>query len=332
MPTGAEYLQQFIAMFDPKVEGQPAREEAILKAYETGNVPAYMARSRWKPVIVSGLIGGKKRTLQYDVSPWMEVGTEPGLIIPMQPATLQTLADRFKALIPSTKIVLDAFLQADVRIPLQTPGAPFIIPGPPSTIAPPAADMQTPQAFGAHDALVKKALLGRSPGDHLIAGHSKNVVVGPNRSASQLAIYGGWSGLSAPDPTKFVDGWFWQPYPGPHPSTWVDYSQCSFLVGRDAQLDGMPVDLATIFIDSTLHPLVSTQGPFTPRFPNAGLTGASNIGGSGTPGVYPPAASAGRADFGWKDAAFAAAMIGGVYLVGWGLFAWNALPSRGAWR
>ena len=326
---GTDYLARFAAIYDPKVEAQPAIQAAILQAFADGDVSAYIAKSSWRPVTVNATIDGKKRSLTYAISPWLEIGNVDPVLVPMEPASLQRIADRLGALLPSRKIVRDVFAQADLKIPLQTPGPPLVIGPGPHTVYPgtPTSDMQTPAAWREHDRLVKVALAGRSPADHVIAGHSKSVVIGPNLPASQLAIYGGWYGSMTPAP-GLADGIFWQGYPGPHGSSWVDYSQDAFLVGREALLDGAVVDLADVFQDPHLNVLVSDQGPFVPHFPNAGLSPGGGKVVDTSPPIAPPAAPpaprSASTSTGLRDALIVGGALVGAWFVGKAVLALEA--------
>ncbi len=281
--TGSDFAKMMLAWTPDE------REAAILDAFLKGRVPDYIRAVSWHPVKATAVIGGQKVSLEYRVSPWLAVGSDQDpLLVPMRPSTLQAVASHYHSVLLSKKMVLDAFRQSTVQIPYteMIPGAPLKIPGP---------DMESPQAFIAHNRLVQERIkkLGKSNLDH-VGGHSKNVVSGPNLTDKQLAIYGGYTKWSCNADKSFVDGFFCQSYPGPHDSGYVDYSQLGQVAHRAATLTTgsagpVAVDLAEAFEDAVLHPLVSNQGPYRARYPSAG---PGSVGTLDPPA--PPASAAPR--------------------------------------
>lgn len=236
------------------------REKLILSLFSTGDVPNFIKKDEWRPVILSLMINAKKYTLSIYISPFLAVGTDADpFYIPMRPETAQEIANQYKSHILSKKLVRDAFSSAPGKIPLQIPqnwnGKKLIIPGNLTY-----TDMTKPTAFSAANQLIVQASKGNLPRD--VAGHSKSVVVGPGLDGSKVAIYGGYN------PAGGVDGWAWQSYPGPHEASWVDYSQRIQLVFGRGFLDGKEVAIRDIFLDSVLSVLVSDQGAFDPKFPS----------------------------------------------------------------
>jgi len=225
---------------------QVTRESAILAAVGEGWMPAWLLTQKWQPVKVAH----KGRTLVYFVSPdYFSIGTDDDYVrMPMRPATFQTIADAFYAIMPTKHMVDAIWATAGCKIAPH----PF----------PPGAAMVTVPRFVESNAAITKQLddAGCSPTTQLIAGDKKDVVIGPNLDGTKVAIYGWHQENGKPI----------QSYPGPHTVDHVDYSHGARLVSRHALLDGELIDLVTIFQDPNLYPMVSDQGMFDPYFPNAG--------------------------------------------------------------
>lgn len=266
MTTGSEFAAAFLATPFRKGDGySPEREGMIRSAFFNGQAPDFILKNEWGTITNKARIDGVERTCKFWISPFLAVGTdEDPLVTCMTPETAQAIANHLDSFILCKKLVRDYFFQANKKIPIQVPGAPLKIPGP---------DMNTPQAIIAHNKMITAAGGGHPSNINKVAGHSKNVVVGPGIKAGRLAIYGGYGGS--------YDGWAVQPYPGPHPSDWVDYSQCVQLVFGKCELDGKVVDTRGVFLDPYLNVLASDQGPFDPVYP-------STAGGGGPVTTLPP--------------------------------------------
>lgn len=247
-----------------------AREKIILDAVDDGEVPSWMWS--WRPVRVSATVDGKPYVLEYRVTPdYLSLGDDEDYFrAPMLPATAQQIADDHDAILPSTRMVNEIYANASARLQ-------------PTSIYPNTGSISE---YAKHEIAVQRqmATLGVKGGTFL-AGHKKDIVNGPGLNGSRVAIYG-WhdesgqlTGGKANQPI--------QPYSTVHDSQYTDYAHGVRLVKRKAILNGTPVDLSEIFTDPKLSVLVSTQGPFEPRFPN--------VGGAAVPGprssVFSPIAS-----------------------------------------
>jgi len=248
---------------------QAAREKIVLDAIEQGDVPTWFFK--WRPITVTANVDGVPRTLRYEVTPdYVSLGNDEDYFrAPMLPATAQAIADRFGAILPSTRIVDEAYANANAKLI-------------PQSVYPNTGSIRD---YAVHETKIQQQMkaLGLSPGNFL-AGHKKDIVVGPNLNGSRVAIYG-WhdvsGALTGGKANKAI-----QPYSTVHDSGYTDYAHGVRLVKKTATLDGVPVDLATVFTDPKLSILVSSQGPFSPRFPNAGSgTVASLLGGGGGGGA-----------------------------------------------
>lgn len=227
-----------------KLKG-PAREQAILNAVKAGHVPQWY-RNTWIPV--------QSGPLTFYVKPdYFVIGDETNYRrMPMTPQTAQTIATAFNSILPSRKLV-NLIYQA----------APHKVFG---NNIPPDAKMEDSQRFAEHD-----TLLGKLPTNELVAGHKKDIVVGPDLDGSRVAIYG-WK----------LAKWPHQDYSTIHGSYYADYAHGVRLVSRQAKLDGKPIDIMEAFREPALVPLVSDHGSFVPLFPSKGAKWPEKgSGGSG---------------------------------------------------
>jgi len=228
-----------------------AREKIILDNLLDGNIPGWVWN--WRPVRVSAVVDGKSRTLEYYVTPdYVPIGTEDDWFhVPMWPGTAQKLADERNAVLPTSRMVDEIYANASARLV-------------PSAIA---GQKSSTSEWGQHEITVQRqmATLGVRPGTFL-AGHKKDVVVGPSLDGSRVAIYG-WHDESGQLTSGKINAPI-QPYSTIHDSRYSDYAHGTRLVQRYAVLDGEPVDIVTIMKDPKLSVLVSSQGPIPGRYPS----------------------------------------------------------------
>lgn len=229
----------------------PPREKAILDAVRAGNVPKWYLNT-WIPV-KSG------RATLFVKPDYLPIGTDDNYRrMPMTPQTAQQIATMFNAILPSRKIVNLIYEAAPHKV--------F------GNNIPPDAKMETSQRFAEHD-----VLLGKLPTTELVAGHKKDIVVGPDLDGSRVAIYG-WK----------LAKWPHQDYSTVHGSYYADYAHGVRLVSRMALLDGAKVDVMQLFRDPSTVALVSDQGNFVPLFPSKGAKWPSDA--AGKPGALEGAA------------------------------------------
>lgn len=244
--TGSEFGSSIMA-----VKGE-AREGAILQAFLAGHMPDWFTKQSWHPVEVEADIKGVTRRLIYFVAnDYFSIGTNADFLrMPARPKTYQTIASSIGAILPSRRIVNAIWGTAEAKVDPN----PLYIKG--------ASDLHDTEPFITVNTRINEQLkkMSRWPTTSLVAGDKKDVCIGPGLDGSRVSIYG-WHQLNG----KPI-----QPYPGPHNFEHVDYSHGGRMVSRAAFLDGVPVDLASIFMDKDLHVLVSDQGPFPPFFPNTG--------------------------------------------------------------
>lgn len=248
--TGSEFGKSILSLMGQK------REDAILSvALNPTNLPDWLKKP-WTPVTVG--------PITYYVSPdYFSIGTDADYLrVAMTPQTAQAIATTYGAILPSRKMVADIYRAAKLKLKSQ----PF----------PPDAKMETSQRMINHNTLI-----GIHSPASLIAGHKKDIVVGPNLDGSRVAIYG-WQ----PDPKVFPH----QAYYTGHGSYYADYSHGVRLVARRALLDGKQFDLVEAFRDPKLVPFVSDHGSFVPYFPSKGASWPGGASGGAGGGVLAGAA------------------------------------------
>lgn len=257
---GVQIMKEILA-----APNQKAREEIVLSAVRAKEFPSWLLK--WRPIKVSATIDGKPRTLEYEVSPdYVSLGDDENYFrAPMLPATAQEVADTLGAILPSSRMVDEIYANATGKLV-------------PQPIAP---NLGRVTDYSAHEIKVQQQMKanGLKPGQFL-AGHKKDIVVGPNLNGSRVAIYG-WHDVSG----SYTGGKAnrpIQPYSLVHDSNYTDYAHGVRLVKARGYLDGEPVSLRDVFEHPKLHVMVSNQGPFTPRFPNLVLT-EKYSGGGGMP-------------------------------------------------
>jgi hypothetical protein len=235
--------QEFLASID-KSTG-PTRENAILAQLYAGNVPSFLKKENFVPIVLSD--GGRKLIVR--VSPdVVSVGTDSDFVrMPLWPSSAQMYANFIDSILPSRKLSKDIHQVATTKIAPQA--------------RTPDSTMESSLAFGAHQQTIQKQLQSvKHDASQILSGHKKDVVVGPNLDGKKVAIYGWHS----------ADGVPIQPYSTIHAAEYSDYSHGIRLIDRSARLDGEKVDLIDIFTDPKTAALVSDQGPFLPLFPNIG--------------------------------------------------------------
>lgn len=241
-PGGARFIETTSGMNRVK------REEAILKAALSGNMPSHL--KNMKPVTTSWTDpDGRTHTGQYFVTPdYLAIGNDQDAVrMPMSPLTAQKIADQWGAVLPTRKMVQQVYQQAEVKVapkPME-----------------PTSQMMSNDYYLRHNAAINKQLEG-TPKGALVAGHKKDVVL-TNALAQrprQVAIYG-WHQPNG----KAIQG-----LSTVHENTYSDYSHGVRLVARTMIVDGKPMDIRDVMASPKLYGLVSDEGPLkVTRIPGA---------------------------------------------------------------
>lgn len=226
-PKGAEFARSVSGL------SLAAREQKILEAVRSGNVPGFLRQLA--PVTV-------KRgadSARYFVTPdYLAIGSdEDYVLMPISPSTAQVVADRLDCSLPTTQMVDDIYANATIKL---TP-API----------PPSPAMTTVPVFLRHNEMVL-AQRKEKPTGGLVAGHKKDVVIAARvfSSPGKVAIYG-W---------HRPDGKPIQPLYTGHSASWVDYSHGVRLVQRRMTVNGRVKTIDEVLADPGLAPLLSRDG------------------------------------------------------------------------
>ncbi|HEY1378725.1 MAG TPA: hypothetical protein VGF55_18140 [Gemmataceae bacterium] len=239
-PGGAAFMASIAAL------PREAREEAIAVELCRGNVPDFLRK--FQPITVKATdSAGRQHTATYEVMPdYLAVGTDADFVrVPMSPLTAQRIADAFGCVLPTRKVVDDAYRQAAVKL----------------DPVPLTEAREAVETFVRHNGQIERQRAGILPPVNrrgLIAGIKKDVVV-TNRLGerpNRVAIYG-WH---KPDGTPI------QPLSIVHVNWYVDYSHGVRLMKRVLVVDGKPRDVRPVLHAADLCGLLSDEGPI--NFPS----------------------------------------------------------------
>lgn len=237
-PANAASGSQFAARIQSL--SAPAREAAILKELESGNVPEFL-RNLTPVTVRSRDAAGRAHTATLRVMPdYLAIGSDQDFVrIPMTPDTAQAFAQRFGYSLPTTKIVDEINRQAQVRLN----------PAP----LPAGKQMTSTDFFVRHQKMIEKQRQNGSQGK-LTSGQKKDVVISKRLLSRprQVAIYGWHQKNGRPiQPLSLV-----------HDHDYADYSHGIRLVSQDVEVDGRPARLDDVIADQHLAALVSNEGAF----------------------------------------------------------------------
>ena len=156
----------------------------------------------------------------------------------MLPATAQRLADRWGAVLPTSKISDLIYRHAEVKL----------VPHPMM----PDATMTTMPVFARHNSLVEQERRATGkPQGLLVAGHKKDIVITPRmgREPGRLFIYGWHTAIDKPI----------QPLSAAHNMGYVDYSHGVRLVSDEVLVDGKLYSLRKLLKDPVWFRLLSDE-------------------------------------------------------------------------
>lgn len=226
------------------------REDMIQDIVSRGSVPGFLktfSSIRIREVCKDGV----EHEIELRVTPdYLSIGCGGGedleidfVRVPLFPTTAQKIADSFRSLLPSRKIVNAIQTQAVERI----------IPSWMST-----TKMTSTSVFVAQN--LKIEALRRSVLGSLVSGHKKDIVI-TNKLYSDMKNQSSYRNKVA------IYGWFLNGKPiqglnvSSHSDTYVDYSHGVRLVALDCKVDGKDYDLVDVYRNPILSQLVSDEGP-----------------------------------------------------------------------
>ena len=211
------------------------REARIVEEILKGNVPS--GSRRLVPIQVDRP-GSATPLIFQATADYLAVGSDDdAFLVPLSPASAQTVADRLDCNLPTPMMVSLIYEAATTKL---TP-----LPIPPS----PA--MTTVDVFLEHNRMVARQRV-QNRATAVVAGHKKDVVISKKAfvSPGKVAIFGWHRGVGQPI----------QPVYSGHSASWVDYSHGIRLVSRRVLVDGQPRPLQEILADSALAPCLSDEG------------------------------------------------------------------------
>jgi len=233
--TGSQFVQ-YVSKMNPQEREQAIRDE-ILK----GNVPEFLRKL--VPVeLHCELPSGKNLIATIFVLPdYLAIGSEDDFLrIPMNLHTALAIADRFKFILPTKKMVDAIFLQSRYHlVPQPLPAGP---------------QMRSTAYYWIHNQMIEDQAraLGVRLGE-LVSGDKKDVVM-TNRLAlnvERIAIYGWHRGPGQPI----------QPLSTVHGANYADYSHGIRLISEMALVDGKLRSIYDILRDSSTAKVLSDEGP-----------------------------------------------------------------------
>lgn len=258
------------------------RASDFVAAYARRGLPAWEAAARemikrgeaWLPPLVEvpvqtpdGLHAGSI----FALGDYVAIG-ELGdyLRIPLTPQSAQWVADRYGALLPTSRMVDQIARAATVKLD-------------PDELDLPNRGEDLRQILE-HSRLVDQAILAATgqpvPAQGLVAGQKKDVVVSRIQKPGKVVIYG-WH---RPSGSRV------QPKSNIHSWGYLDYSHGVRLVAPNMVVDGRSALVADVLGDPQLAPMISNEGAFA-AYPRYSLPPEPS-GGGGTPTPPKPGAPA----------------------------------------
>jgi hypothetical protein len=215
------------------------REQAILDQLLQGNLPGFLRQL--VPVTLGHEVAGKSLSATVFVMPeYLAIGSDDDYLrIPMNLHTAKAVANRFRFLLPTKKMVDAIYNQSTGQfIPQPLPAGP---------------QMTSTKYYRTHNTMIDTQSENRDfPADVLVAGHKKDVVLTNRliRNPGRIAIYGWHRAPGAPI----------QPLSTVHGAGYADYSHGIRLVAEMAVIEGRLRPVRDILKDSTLAATLSDEG------------------------------------------------------------------------
>ncbi len=218
------------------------REQKILEEITSGNIPNFL-RNLTKIEATFSDLNGTSHSVIYEVMPdYLAIGSDDDFCrIPMGPITAQKIADAFGASMPTSKLVDNIYVHAEVKL------APIFY-------TPIGNENEKVEKFILHNSDIENARLANG-GElgQLIGGIKKDVIISnkitdPNRT-HHVVIYG-WHQLNGEPIQPIYNG---------HINTYVDYSHGIRLINSQILIDSVVTDYKTILTDDILYKILSDE-------------------------------------------------------------------------
>lgn len=213
-----------------------ARELAIFQQLSLGNIPTFLRRGL--PISVDA---GGHHAVFWTMPDYLAIGEDDDFLrMPMRPTTATKAAQLYGACLPTRKMCNDIRRAMPIHL-----GFHGMSDHPMAAVA----------TFGAHNAIIQKALAGRQP-ELGIDGPKKVVLIARGRPKPNVAIYGGYW------PTgKIVQGP--QIQMSAHTIDYLDYSHGIRWVWEQVYVDGEMMYLEDALCHDELHALFSDEGKYS---------------------------------------------------------------------
>ena len=262
-PTGAAFIASL-----GSTKGVE-REDRIYAQLRAGNLPTSLLVFHTVRTRVADK-AGQQHDIEYYVTPdVLAIGSERDSVrIPMDPVTAQRVADHFKCLLPTARMVEQIYQAAASKLA-------FIYGNYAGTQD---AGLQDASAsYLKHSQGIDAQL--RRPPTLLTAGHKKELVISSNyivqrthketgatKAVPVLAFYGAYTAAGAPiQAGRGGNPRGWPSFA--HQPGFVDYSHGVRLVWPTMQLDGQERKVADVLRDSNLSLCLAAEGPIQyPRY------------------------------------------------------------------
>lgn len=224
----------------------PERETQLEAWFVEGRLPQFL-RALVRLTLTGLDARGRERTLSLQALPdYLAIGTDEDHVrVPMSPRLAQVLANRWKLVLPTPRLVDELHARAATRLDAHP-------------LAYKHQKIETLDAVLEHEALVaaeRLAKLGQAPLGALVAGHKKDIVLTTQLARPEhqgrVAVYG-WHGHGdrAQQGLSLV-----------RTADYVEYAHALRLLAPQCEVDGRPFALREVMQDAALHKLVSDEGP-----------------------------------------------------------------------
>jgi hypothetical protein len=231
------------------------REERIKSELLAGNVPSWFRQALAVPVSHEGHTG-----IFFALPDYLAVGDDEDFVrVPMNPLTAQAVADSVGCLLPTRAMVNSIWAAALMKLTYKN--------------LPPTAEMTSTKWFSDHNVIVQVQLSGHSPGEGLVAGHKKDVVLCkafendapyPEGHGDRVAIYGWCKAIHQDDSWEVIQ----ELNPSSHNNRYADYSHGIRLICAQMLVDNEYRAVAEVLADPDLSGLLSDEGALSvSRYP-----------------------------------------------------------------
>ena len=232
--TGSQFAESVSRM------DRQQREYAILDQLTEGNLPGFLRKLA--PVALHGeMSSGATLSATIFVMPeYLAIGSDSDFLrIPMNFHTAAAIADRFRFMLPTRKMVDAIYHQATCRFtPQPLPAGP---------------EMTSTGYYQHHNVMIDgQSHNRRFPVGALVSGHKKDVVLS-NRLVSnpgRIAIYGWHRDTGEPI----------QPLSTVHGANYADYSHGIRLIGAMAMIGGRLHSVQEVLRDAMFAKILSDEG------------------------------------------------------------------------